>query len=197
MIERCKKYDECDGDRWSERYSPVPYSGALKVEENILRMAISAIITNSSKLTDSIHFFGTRLVRFFGGNQEEMIKCVLDILPKIDDAGIAKMLLKALPLTVLWDKDIIDRIVVSVIDKMPSGVLVDSLFGLIFDDSGGAHARTIGVPGSFEMSLKDNSEKMLEKCDDVMLKSLYLKIHKYATYELERQRKDDEDLMRV
>lgn len=197
MVERCRRFDELNTDRWNYQYSPVPYNGALKVEEKVFRMVVSVIMDYSSTPKNSIHFFGTRLIRFFGGNQEEMVGCILDILPKVDDVDMAKMLLRALPLSVLWDNDVVDRVEVSVSSKMPTSVIADSLFGLIFDDNGGAHVRTIGVPGEFELELRDNSEKMLEKCDNATLRNLYLRINKYAKSELARQRKDDEDLMRA
>lgn len=197
MVERCRRFDEFNTDGWSYQYSPVPYSGMLKVEEKVFRMAVGVIMDCSSKLKNSIHFFGTRLIRFFGGNREEAVGCILDVLPKVDDADTAKMFLRALPLSVLWDKDVVDRVEVSISSKMPTSVIIDSLFGLIFDDNGGSHARTIGVPGEFELSLKDNSEKMLEKCNNATLRNLYLRINKYAKSELKRQKKDDEDLMRA
>ena len=116
---------------------------------------------------------------------------------KIDENGdLVRMCIQSLPLKVLWDVGIVKRAVDTASQLLSNNIIVSDFFGLVFDDGMEMRGRTIGSIGAFELMLKDKSGEMLKSCgEDRMLFELYLRINKYATSEIERQKKDDEELL--
>lgn len=197
MIKRLRKND--DGSNWWERnYSPVPFAGNLKVGIDIAKVILDRIWKECETGTELFHFYGSRLIQFFGISREDLLNFIVKILPITKREETMKIFIRALPLEVLWDYDSVQKLVQTEQKVADSGMIINMLFGLIFDDKGGMHGRTIGEPGPFESELRDRSIKMLEKCrGNWLLNDLYERINKYAVNELVRQEKSDKELLKV
>lgn len=181
-------------------FTVVPYSCKIvfpeESKEELLEYLLAWLKGHASSMVAELYW--TKVAKILSLNEKTIfnkIHALLNAELGKEELKIVDRLISALPTHCLWNyEDEIEQVLRKAQTTAYPNIL-DTLRGsFVGITRSGSKMRSVGAPCARDIELRDKSQAMLDKLPyDHLSKDIYLSMNKYAKYDIEYDRREDED----
>ena len=182
-------------------YTPIPYMYQIKSnpDSQLGDRALQCLISELKPGTQIIKgaYYLESLVQFLNPDSKYLVRKIIELLEGYvpENNSIIRSFCKALPMDALWDYESVSKILQAA--NSVSNQAVDDvsqwLFSIAFSERG-VSSRTIGRPGTKEVSIRDHTMELIKNgSGSVLAQNLYKRLYQYAVDEIQAQAEQDQE----